>query len=178
MKMPSNRDTESEADTVQMPATVEENEEAFAIEQATEDQDPEIHPTDIVFDCPTCGHELVIDYRGAGLTVHCTECGHEVEVPIPQGMEVSDLDETPEQIFAQLLQSRCSLAKAERRIAELEGAVASLMERRSAMEKARVATLHRCAELTNLCQSLQRNQTDMSVILSRMLVAIAEEQKL
>ena len=32
----------------------------------TED-DVEIRPTDIVFDCPHCGHNLCIDYRGAGL---------------------------------------------------------------------------------------------------------------
>lgn len=144
----------------------------------TDDQGQKIMPTDIVFDCPHCDHELVIDYRGAGLTVNCTECDKPVQVPIPDGMEVSDLDETPAQLFAQLLQARCTLSKAERRIAELEGVVASLMDRRSAMEKSRVATLHRCAELTSLCQTLQRNQTDMSAVLGRMLMTLAEEQKL
>lgn len=147
-------------------------------EADAQDQELVIQPTDIVFDCPSCRHELVIDYRGAGLTVNCTECGEPVQVPIPEGMEVSDLDESPEQLFAQLLQARCTLAKAERRIAELEGVVSSLMERRSVMEKARVTTLHRCAELTGLCQTLQRNQTDMSSILGRMLNTLAEEQKL
>lgn len=144
----------------------------------TDDQGMEIKPTDIVFDCPQCGHELVIDYRGAGLTVNCTECDEPVQVPIPDGMEVSDLDESPAQLFAQLLQARCTLTKAEERIAELEGVVSSLMERRSAMEKSRVATLHRCAELTSLCQAIQRGQTDMSAVLGRMLTTLAEEQKL
>jgi transcription elongation factor Elf1 len=144
----------------------------------TDDQGLEIKPTDLVFDCPHCGHELVIDYRGAGLTVNCTECDELVQVPIPDGMEVSDLDESPAQLFAQLLQSRRTLTKAEQRITELEGVVASLMERRSAMEKSRVATLHRCAELSSLCQALQRGQTDMSAVLGRMLTTLAEEQKL
>ena len=29
-------------------------------------QDVEIMPTDIVFDCPNCNHNLVVDYRAAG----------------------------------------------------------------------------------------------------------------
>ena len=35
----------------------------------------EIRDTDIVFDCPHCGKSLVIDYRGAGLQINCSECG-------------------------------------------------------------------------------------------------------
>jgi len=173
MTNPNEREAASE------PYGMEASEPLVASEGAGADnQDLEIRPTDIVFDCPNCSHELVIDYRGAGLTVNCTECGQQVQVPIPEGMEVSDLDESPEQLFAQLLQARCTLAKAENRIADLEGVVASLMERRSAMEKSRTITLHRCAELTSLCQSLQRNQTDMSATLGRMLATLADEQKL
>ena len=37
--------------------------------------DAEIRDTDIVFDCPHCGKNLVIDYRGAGLQINCSECG-------------------------------------------------------------------------------------------------------
>ncbi len=36
---------------------------------------------DIVFDCPHCGHGLVIDQRGAGLVINCTMCGSPVIVP-------------------------------------------------------------------------------------------------
>ena len=43
----------------------------------------EIRDTDIVFDCPICGKNLVIDYRGAGLQINCSQCGESVLVPIP-----------------------------------------------------------------------------------------------
>ena len=45
----------------------------------------EIRDTDIVFDCPHCGKNLVIDYRGAGLQINCSSCGESVLVPIPDG---------------------------------------------------------------------------------------------
>ena len=45
-----------------------------------------IRDTDIVFDCPHCGHNLAIDYRGAGLQIECVNCGESVLVPIPDGM--------------------------------------------------------------------------------------------
>ncbi len=139
--------------------------------------DPISTSSDIVFDCPHCAHQLVIDVRGAGLTVNCTECGEPVQVPIPEGMEVTDFDESAEQLFAQILQLRRSLARAEGRIAEFEQVVASLMERRSAMEKARLATLHRCAEVNNLLQSVLRSQGDIALVVQRMQVLLAEEQK-
>ena len=55
-------------------------------------EDAEIRPTDIVFDCPHCGHNLCIDLRGAGLQTKCVECGESVLVPIPDGMKIDDLD--------------------------------------------------------------------------------------
>ena len=92
-------------------------------------------------------------------------------------MEVSDFDESAEQLFAQILQLRRSLARAEGRIVELERVVASLMERRSVMEKARLATLHRCAEVNNLLQSVLRNQGEITLVVQRMQALLAEEQK-
>ena len=62
----------------------------------------EIRDTDIVFDCPHCGKNLVIDYRGAGLQINCSECGETVLVPIPDGMELHDLDLDPGEILKQL----------------------------------------------------------------------------
>ena len=40
-----------------------------------EDGGTVIRDTDIVFDCPHCGHNLAIDYRGAGLQIECVNCG-------------------------------------------------------------------------------------------------------
>ena len=36
---------------------------------------------DIVFDCPNCAGELVIDREGVGLTLACSHCGKSVTVP-------------------------------------------------------------------------------------------------
>ena len=76
-------------------------------------QDVEIMPTDIVFDCPNCNHNLVVDYRAAGLQVPCSQCGTIIQVPIPDGMHLEDLDCDPGELLQQLLQTRRMLVKAE-----------------------------------------------------------------
>jgi transcription elongation factor Elf1 len=137
----------------------------------------EIRSTDVVFDCPHCGHNLCVDFHGAGLMLNCTECSKEVQVPIPEGMNVDDLDLTPEQALTQLFQTRRALARADKHIAELEEVVASLKERRSVLEKARMNTLHHYAELSSLCQAVQRSQTEISGVVNHMLDIIAAEQQ-
>ena len=79
-----------------------------------------IRDTDIVFDCPHCGHNLAIDYRGAGLQIECVNCGESVLVPIPDGMKIDDLDIEPGEILKQLFAARRNLQRAEGRIEELE----------------------------------------------------------
>jgi transcription elongation factor Elf1 len=79
----------------------------------------EIKETDIVFDCPNCGKSLAIDYRGAGLTIPCTDCGQYVDVPIPEGMEVTDIDSSDEEQEMQILNLRRSLGAAEEQIAQM-----------------------------------------------------------
>jgi ribosomal protein S27E len=82
------------------------------------EEDAEINETDIVFDCPHCSHSLCIDYRGAGLQINCAECGKPVLVPIPDGMNISDLDLEPGEILKQLFATRRNLQKAEAQAAE------------------------------------------------------------
>ena len=159
-----------------MTAPTESDPEVPRDESVTSPDD-EIRPTDIVFDCPHCGHNLCIDFRGAGLLTNCTECSREVQVPIPDGMNVGDLDLTSEQTLGQLFYTRRALARAEERIAELEEVVNSLKDRRSSMEKGRMTTLHHCAELSSMCQAVQRNQAEVSNLLTRMLEIIAAEQQ-
>ena len=137
----------------------------------------EIKPTDIVFDCPHCGHNLAIDYRGAGLQINCVECNHPVLVPIPEGMKIDDLDLSPGELLTQLFQTRRMMLKSEQRIAELEEAIASIKARRTELEKSRITTLHRCAELVSMCQSITRFQNEVTTTLNRMLALIAEEQQ-
>ena len=136
-----------------------------------------IRPTDILFNCPHCGHSLCIDCHGAGLLTNCTECSKEVLVPIPEGTDVGDLDLNKDQTLGQLFYTRRMLARAEKRIAELEEIVTSLKERRSAMEKGRMTTLHHCADLSGLCQSIQRSQGEITAALTRMLEVVANEQQ-
>lgn len=85
----------------------------------------EIKETDIIFDCPNCGKSLAIDYRGAGLTIPCTDCGQYVDVPIPEGMELTDIDGSDEEQEMRILNLRRSLGVAEGRIAELESKLAA-----------------------------------------------------
>jgi len=147
-------------------------------EERVDDQgNPIEEGSDIDFACPGCGHQFVIDVRGAGLTVACTECGHPVQVPIPGGMEVADLDGEPEQLFAQIVHLRRTLVRAEDRIVELERVVASLMEHRSASEKARLTTLHRCVEMGNLLNAVARIQGEMTSLVQRVQSLLAEEEK-
>ena len=93
----------------------------------------EINDTDIVFDCPHCGHNLCIDYRGAGLQINCTECGEAVLVPIPDGMNISDLDLEPGEILKQLFATRRNLQKAEAQAAEFAQKLLALTEQVNAM---------------------------------------------
>ena len=41
----------------------------------------DITDRDIVFDCPHCRGELVVDQDGAGMTLSCSHCGRNVIVP-------------------------------------------------------------------------------------------------
>lgn len=96
--------------------------------------DVEIRDTDIVFDCPQCGERLVIDYRGAGLQITCSSCGGEVLVPIPDGMELADLDIESGEILKQLFATRRNFQKAEMRIQSLEKLLKHLSEALAAMQ--------------------------------------------
>ncbi len=90
--------------------------------------DAQINDTDIVFDCPHCGHNLCIDYRGAGLQIACSECGEAVLVPIPDGMKIDDLDLDPGEILKQLFATRRNLQRAEARAEALEARLAEVAE--------------------------------------------------
>ena len=96
---------------------------------ADESSDAQINDTDIVFDCPHCGHNLCIDYRGAGLQITCSECGEAVLVPIPDGMKIDDLDLDPGEILKQLFATRRNLQRAEARAEALEARLASVAQK-------------------------------------------------
>ena len=113
----------------------DENTELEATETLTETDADEtdtasdgtvIRDTDIVFDCPHCGHNLAVDYRGAGLTINCPHCEEPVLIPIPEGMKIDDLDVEPGEILKQLFATRRNLQKAEQHAQFLQGQLDSL----------------------------------------------------
>ena len=107
--------------------------EAIGAETPEEDVGTEIRDTDIVFDCPHCGHNLAIDYRGAGLQIECVNCGESVLVPIPDGMKIDDLDIEPGEILKQLFATRRNLQRAEARIEALEIELGSMTVQRNTL---------------------------------------------
>ena len=106
----------------------EENYEESDVQVRENTEEADIRDTDIVFDCPHCGKNLVIDYRGAGLQISCSECGETVLVPIPDGMELNDLDLDPGEILKQLFATRRNYQKAERKVQELKARLVQMQE--------------------------------------------------
>ena len=99
-----------------------------------EETGTDIRDTDIVFDCPHCGHNLAIDYRGAGLQITCVNCGESVLVPIPDGMKIDDLDIEPGEILKQLFAARRNLQKIERKLEEREAELDQMRAQRDSLQ--------------------------------------------
>ncbi len=113
----------------------EENREKPAAPEAQSAEGTEIGDTDIVFDCPHCGKGLVIDYRGAGLEINCSQCGESVLVPIPDGMELADLDLDSGEILKQLFATRRNFQKAEQQIRSLKEKLSQMQETLGVMQE-------------------------------------------
>ena len=126
---------------VPTPSPEAETVPAGGFVQSEELDTEDIPETDIVFECPHCSKSLSIDPRGAGLVIRCTQCGNPVTVPIPEGMEIEDFDATPEELSAQLLHTRQALAKAQKRIEELEAERDTAIEERASEHAAATAVL-------------------------------------
>ena len=113
---------------------MEYNESIEEFDEGVDSQDVQIQDTDIVFDCPHCGHNLCIDYRGAGLQITCSECGEPVLVPIPDGMKISDLDLDASELLKQLFATRRLLQRAEARAEALEMKLEAFAEKVSELQ--------------------------------------------
>ena len=112
-----------------------ETNDAEVLVNGIEDVGAEIRDTDIVFDCPECGKNLVIDYRGAGLQINCSQCGASVLVPIPDGMELTDLDLDPGEILKQLFATRRNYQKVELKLQALKAKLVQLQETLGVMQE-------------------------------------------
>jgi len=136
-----------------------------------------IRDTDIVFDCPHCGHNLAIDYRGAGLQINCVNCGETVLVPIPKEMKIDDLDLEPGEILKQLFATRRNLQRAEAHAEELEGQVYELTARINAMwAKCETLTMQ-LGELRSHCHQQAANNEKMTDILDHMAAELQQPQQ-
>lgn len=117
----------------------------------------EVKNTDIVFDCPYCEKSLAIDCRGAGLIIVCPDCQNKVQVPIPEGMEISDIDTSKEEQEVHIIQLRQVIADSQKRVVELESEIDSLKLRRDSLEQARSENTVRFEIITREVESIQRS---------------------
>jgi transcription elongation factor Elf1 len=125
--------------------------------KGSELNDPnDIRDSDIVFDCPFCGKSLAIDCRGAGLTIACPDCANKIEIPIPEGMEVSDIDSTDADKAVRLIHMRELIAETQQRIMELEGEVKDVGVRRDALEAIRTENAVRFEVIEREVANIQR----------------------
>ena len=134
----------------------------------TTGDETEIRDTDIVFDCPHCGHNYAVDYRAAGLQISCANCGESVLVPIPDGMKIDDLDSEPGEILKQLFAARRNLQKAEFRIQELEEALGRMTIRRDTLQAMLEFSKVQIGEMKNFCRKQGDLQAKTAAMLDRM----------
>ena len=134
----------------------------------TTGDETEIRDTDIVFDCPHCGHNYAVDYRAAGLQISCANCGESVLVPIPDGMKIDDLDIEPGEILKQLFATRRHLQKAEQRIEELEQELGQMVLRRDALQATLEFTKVQLGEVRNFVHKQADIGEKMTAMLERM----------
>ena len=139
------------------------------------DDSTEIKETDIVFDCPHCGKSLAIDYRGAGLTIPCTDCGKNVQVPIPEGMEITDIDSSDEEQEVRILNLRRSLAAAEQKIEQLASEVEEMTTRREMLEKVRMNYISRFGVVMEKVASIQKSIEEIHKALNKISEVAREE---
>ena len=132
-----------------------------------ENDSAKIKETDIVFDCPHCGKSLAIDYRGAGLSIPCSDCGKEVVVPIPEGMELTDIDSTQEEQEVRILNLRKSLSNAEQRIEQLEKRIDDLVSGQEDFEELRLADKARFDTVAAAVSSIRASLDDVGGALAR-----------
>ena len=128
----------------------------------------EIRDTDIVFDCPHCGHNLAIDYRGAGLQIACVNCGESVLVPIPDGMKIDDLDIEPGEILKQLFATRRNLQRTERRVEDLQAELAKMRVRYDTLQALLEFSKVQIAELKSLMRKQVEQQEQTFSLVDRL----------
>jgi len=138
------------------------------------DDSQEIKASDVIFDCPHCGKSLAIDYRGAGLSIPCTDCGRTVDVPIPEGMEITDIDSSDEDKEMRILSLRKSLAAAESRIVNLELRLDSVYSEKAALSNGDERRRNQMATILKAVEHMRRSLHQVDNALAE-IVSVVEQ---
>jgi transcription elongation factor Elf1 len=129
--------------------------------------DPDdIRDSDIVFNCPFCEKSLAIDCRGAGLTIACPDCSNKIAVPIPENMEVSDIDRSDEDKAVRIIHMREVISSSQSKIMELESEVKEITLRRDALESTRTENSIRFEVIQREVESIQRSLLRIQEVLA------------
>lgn len=89
-----------------MKEVPEKAQEPMPTADEVETQDIEVSERDVVFECPHCEGELVVDRDGSGLAVPCALCGKIVTVPAYQGPSLRFLQAATSKLADALQQAR------------------------------------------------------------------------
>lgn len=126
----------------------------------------EVRDSDIVFNCPYCEKSLAIDCRGAGLTITCPDCANKIQVPIPAGMDLFDIDSTDQEKEIRMIHMREILRASQNRMLELEAEVKDLMARRDGLEKLRSESALRMDVIAREVEAIERSLARISEVVS------------
>jgi transcription elongation factor Elf1 len=140
------------------------------------DEASDIPETDIIFECPHCGKSLAIDPRGAGLTIACPDCGNQLQVPIPAGMEIADIDSSSEEQEIRIIHMREIIAEHQARIAVLEQHVQDLEQRRDVLERLRTEDIVRFDVIGKEMEIVQRSLRRIEEVLASASDAIRKTE--
>jgi transcription elongation factor Elf1 len=126
----------------------------------------EIRDSDIVFNCPYCEKSLAIDCRGAGLTIGCPDCGNKIAVPIPENMEVTDIDSSDEDKAVRIIHMREVISSSQNRLMEIETELKDMTLRRDGLESIRTENAIRFEVIQREVESIQRSLLRIQEVLS------------
>ena len=134
----------------------------------------EIKDTDIIFECPHCSKSLAIDYHAAGLSIPCTDCGKLVVVPIPNGMELSDLDTSAEDQGALIIHLREVVLDCQTRTRLLEAMVEEFKKQRKNNESRAAELARQFEKFSHDIEAISRAVDQINTALASMAGTIRE----
>lgn len=127
----------------------------------------DVSESDIVFDCPHCQKSLAIDYRGAGLMITCPDCANRIQVPIPEGMEVTDLDASDDEQRVRTIHLREALVESQRTLLDMQAEIAKLQQRRVELEAQQTEWVRRWDRVMEEVARIRRSHAEITSSIDR-----------